>query len=558
MRHSRGVLTLVVLAALALTACGGGGGGRLEGAERGGQAMNAQDPATLRDGGDLRLPLDNLPVNFNYLHFDGGEGQTRMVMSALMPRAFDEAPDGGVTMNTHLLESAELVSTQPQVVRYRIHEQAVWSNGRPITWEDFASQVSAMDGSNTAFQFGDKAGYEDIASVERGADDKEVVITFARPYAEWKARLFQFLYPKETTSDPAVFNTGWVERPRITAGPFRVENVDQTAKTITLVRNERWWSTQPRLDRVIFLVTDRAALADRLANNEIDAYEIGSSVDLFQRARAIPGVEIRQAVPKQYSHITFNGAPGAILNDVALRRAIAHGIDRMAIAQRLIGQIVPNVVLMNNHIYPFGSRHYQDNSAGFGFDPAAANRELDALGWVRPADGGPRVKDGRPLRLRFVTPAGNPISDQTSRVVLDQLAAIGVQVVIESVPTSQFFRDFILVGNFDLTSFQWITTGAPFSDSAALYQEPRGDDVGNNYGRIYSPEIARLYAEGVTEFDDARRAEIGNRIDRLVWEQVHHLPLYPQTGAFAVRSTLANWGAKGLGDWNYIPVGFTQ
>ncbi|MDT7632084.1 MAG: glutathione transport system substrate-binding protein, partial [Pseudonocardiales bacterium] len=312
-------VSLVVAAALLLAGCGGGGGGaRLTAPERGNQDINPHDPATLRDGGDLRIPLDNLPTNYNYNTIDGHEGQTHEVLSPLMPRAFKDAPDGGVVPDTDFVTSAELVSPSPQVVRYHINDRAVWSTGRPITWEDFAAQVTANSGANPAYLIADKSGYQDIASVQRGATDKDVVVTFRKTFAEWQG-LFYGLYPKETDATPEAFNTGWISQPQITAGPFKVGTVDQTAKTITMVRNERWWGDRPRLDRVIFTVTDRNALADRLANNEIDLYEIGSSIDLFRRAQTIPGVQVREATPKQFNQITFNGSPGAVLSDLKVR-----------------------------------------------------------------------------------------------------------------------------------------------------------------------------------------------------------------------------------------------
>jgi peptide/nickel transport system substrate-binding protein len=550
---------LAFAAALLVAGCGSGGGGgeRLAVPQRGNQDINPRDPATLRDGGDLRIPLDNLPVNYNYNHIDGHEEQTHEVISALMPRAFEDAPDGGVVVDPDFVTSAELTSSAPQVVHYHINDRADWSTGRPITWEDFAAQATAANGRNPAYLIGDRTGYQDIASVARGATDKDVLVTFGKTFSEWQS-LFYGLYPKETNSDPTAFNTGWVQSPQVTAGPFKVGTLDQTAKTLTLVRNERWWGDRPRLDRVIFSVTDRNALADRLANNEIDLYEIGSSVDLFRRAQTIPGVQVRQATPKEFSQITFNGSPGAILSDLKLRQAIARGINRLEIAQKLIGSIVPTVTPMGNHIYAFGSKDYRDNSDVLPFDQAAANRELDALGWARPAAGGVRAKDGKQLSLRLVIPAGNPISDAISKVTLNQLAQIGVRIVPEAVPVNQFFSGFVNTGNFDLATYRYVSSSAAFANSLNVYQEPKGTDLGINFGRIYDPRIGALYAQGFTELDDAKRADLGNQADRVIWEEVHDIPLYPGTGAWAVRSTVANFGAKGLGDWDYVHAGFTQ
>ena len=343
---------------LVLTSCGGGGGGGgLAGSDEQQQGVNDINPLPrdqVRDGGDLRWPLDAIPDNFNRNQLDGTLLENREVMQALMPGAFVVAPDATLAVDEDYFTSIELTSQDPQVVTYTINPDATWDDGVPISWQDLQAQWQASNGTNPAFLVATTTGWEDIASVERGVDDKQAVITFARPYAEWRG-LYEELYPASTNRDPATFNEGWIERPLTTAGPFRVDNVDQTAQTITLVRNDRWWGETAKLDRIIFRVTDRAALADALANNEIDFYNIGSDVNLFQRARGIQGIEVRQATEPTYNHITFNGGPGAILADPALRRAVAQGINRQAVADALIGQIVPDVTPLGNYLYVQGS-----------------------------------------------------------------------------------------------------------------------------------------------------------------------------------------------------------
>ncbi|MBO0873737.1 MAG: ABC transporter family substrate-binding protein, partial [Pseudonocardia sp.] len=477
---ARRLSVVLVAAALALAGCGGGASTRLPTTAPGHNDINPQPRDQVRDGGDLRWPIDNLPDNFNYNQFNGTQGETTDVVSALLPSLYRGTADGGLEPNTDYVTSAVVTSTSPQVITYTINSKATWSDGTPITWRDLEAEWKASNGTNPAFQVSGTTGYEDIASVTRGADDKQAVVTFARPFAEWKS-LFSPLYPASTNSDPATFNTGWVNKIPVTAGPFTLESIDLGAKTVTVRRNPAWWGTPAKLDRIIFRVVERAALADALANNEIDFYQIGSSVDLFRRAQSIPGVSVRQSPGRRYTHITFNGAPGSLLSDVRLRQAIAKGIDRAAVAKRLVGQIAPNIGPAGNHIYAYGSKDYRDNSDVLPFDPAAANRELDALGWVRPSPGAPRAKGGTPLRIRLVIDTPNPISDQISRTVLDQLAQIGVTLTIDPVPSNQFSATF-KQGNFDLVGFAWENTPTPFSSSRGIYAEPRGNNVQQNYG----------------------------------------------------------------------------
>lgn len=562
-RRRRGPAGLLVAAGAALVLVlagygGGGGSGQLAGGAQpvGKQDLNPRDPATLRDGGDLRIAEDQLPDNWNHNQVDGPNVQAVDILTALYPRVFDSGPLGTPVLNTNYVSSAEVTGTNPQVVTYKINPQASWDSGRPITWEDFAAQWRALNGGNPAYQAAATTGYQDISAVERGADDKEVEVTFSATGGEWQA-LFGFLLPKELNADPDTFNTGWVQRPADSAGPFAVESIDATAKTVILARNPKWWGPEPRLDRIVYRVYERAAMADAAANNEIDYYVVGSSVDLFQRARTTPGMAVRQAPNLQYSHITFNGAPGSTMENVDLRLAIMKGIDRRAIVAR-VGPIVPDPQLMGSHIYPFNSENYRDNAGPVANDAAAANADLDRLGWVRPTPEGVRAKDGKELSLRFVVPANNPISDQVSTTVLDQLARTGVQITIEAVPTAGLFDEYVNRGNFDLTGFQWESTPTPLSSAKSLYDPVVGGVVAQNKGSVSSPELTATFGTAVQELDPAKRAALGNEIDAAIWRLGHHLPLFPGTGAVAVRDTLANFGAKGFADWDWIPVGFVQ
>lgn len=548
----------LLAASLFLAACGGSSGGqlRIPGQGSGHSDINQKPRDQVRHGGDLRFPLDYLPSNFNYNHFDGADVQGFYIETALMPNLFPGTQDGGFRLNPDYLTSAELTSTTPQIVTYTINPKAVWSDGTPLTWRDFEAQWKALNGTTQAFLVASKTGYEDISSVAKGRDDKQVVVTFARVFSEWQS-LFSLLYPATTNSDPVIFNTGWVKNFRTTAGPFKVDAFDQTAQTLTLSRNERWWGEPAKLDRILFKVVNRSALADAMANNELDFYQIGSSVDLLRRAQSTPGAVIRVSPQRLYNQITFNGSPGAILSDVRLRQAVAKGINRLEVARRLTGQIVPTVFTLDNHIYPYGSVHYQDNSRMVAFDQAAANSELDALGWLRPSLNAVRVKDGRSLQLRQVGDAANPIGDLIDRTVADQLNQIGVGSTAIRLSSSQKSAA-ITSGDFDLIGFGWQSTPTPFSSGRGLYAEPKGNDVQQNYGRIFSPEITVLFEQGIRELDETKRAEIGNRVDQLIWQEVHHLPLYPGTGAYAVRSTLANFGAPGFADIDFINAGFVK
>lgn len=291
--------------------------------------INQQDPATLQDGGNLRLSLTDFPPNFNILHIDGNNAEVAAMMKATLPRAFIIGPDGSTTVDTNYFTSIELTRTAPQVVTYTINPEAVWSDGTPITWRDIASQIHAISGADKAFEIASSSGAERVASVTRGVDDRQAVVTFAKPYAEWRGMFAGngMLLPASMTATPEAFNKGQLDGPGPSAGPFVVSALDRTAQRIVLTRNPRWWGARPRLDSITYLVLDDAARLPALQNNTIDATGVGTLDQLTIAART-KGISIRRAPGPSWYHFTLNGAPGSILADKALRLAIAKGIDR--------------------------------------------------------------------------------------------------------------------------------------------------------------------------------------------------------------------------------------
>ena len=557
-RRPLALLAAATAAVLALTACGGdgggGGGGGTDAGQVGSNDINPMPVDQLREGGDFRWTISELPPNFNYHQLDGTLGDNAEVIGSMMPGAYDSLPDGTVELDPAYVESAELTSEDPQVVTYTINPDATWSDGTPITWEDFRAQWQALNASNPAYRVTSTTGYEDIGSVERGADDKQAVITFATTFSDWQS-LYSPLYPKSTNSNPEVFNTGWLETLPVTAGPFKLENIDRTANTITVVRDENWWGDPPKLDRIIYRAIPTDAQIDALANNEVDFIDIGPDLNAFTRAQTLQGTTVHTALAPDYRHITFNGAPGSILADQQLRIAIQKGIDRQVIGTALIGRLRPDVRPLGNHIYVEGLKGFQDNDEIVSYDPEDAGQMLDELGWTRQGDG-IRMKDGQPLVIRDVIPTNVATSDQESRIVQQQLRQIGVDVQIDVVPLDDFFEGFVNVGNFDIAHFSWLGTPFPASSSSSIYG--LSEDVQQNFGRIGNDRINELFAQASAELDPARKIELANEADKEVWVVGHSLLLYQRPNVVATRSNVANFGAFGFASAKYREIGFTN
>ena len=557
----------VVLCLLLLGAgCRSDGGSESEGgtSKSGGEGVNdivSTDRDELAEGGKLTWPLATYPPNFNLHHLDGSLADNSSVIGALMPGMFNVDAAAQLEINPDYATSAELTTIEPkQVVTYKLNPSAVWYDGTPITVADFEAQWKALNGKDSRYQIASSNGYERIESVVKGADDREIIVTFAEPFADWQG-LFGPLYPASTTGDPAVFNEGWKAKALTSAGPFKMEGVDITAKTITLTRNEKWWGRKALLDTIIFRQIDRDAQTEALANGEIDFIGVGSDVNRLKRAETIPGLDLRYSAAPNFNHMTINGT-SPILSDVNVRKALAHSIDRDAVARTLLGPLGVKPTPLGNHIFMTNQKGYVDNADEIlPFDTAAAEKLLDAAGWT--LAGGTRMKDGKPLSLRLPLPPGSTVGKQVSELVRAMAEKVGIKVEIQSVSGADFFPEYVNKGNFDVVLFGWAGGIFPVTSTKSIYslpvKRPDGtEDVRQNYARIGSAEIDKLYEEAVAVFDADQKIEIGNRIDRLVWEQVHSITFYQVPDIVAVKGQLANFGAFGFASTIYEDIGFKK
>jgi peptide/nickel transport system substrate-binding protein len=559
--HLGGLFALVVLAAS--TACTNAAS---PGAQQGPQAASQNQVHALprdqvQDGGTFTYPIDSIPANFNYNQLDGTEQTASQVISALMPAVFDNDAVGTPVWNRDLLASEPVLATEPaQIVTYEINPKAVWYDGTPVTWQDFYWQWRASNGTDKAYQVASTSGYDQIESVKHGKDDREVIVTYRRHYADWQA-VFNPFYPAATNRDPAIFNEGWRDRPLNSAGPFRLESIDPTSKTITLVRSEKWWGNPAKLDRIVYRAIDPDAQIDALANAEIDAMDVGPDANKYNRALDIEGIDMRLAGGPNFRHLTINGT-SPNLQDVRVRQALAMAISRPAIARALLAPLGIKAEPLDNHIFMANQAGYRSNAGEVGtYNPERAKQLLDEAGWKM--DNGVRRKDGKPLEIVAVIPTAVATSKQESELILNMLAQVGVRLRISVVPSPDFFSRYITPGQFDFTVFSWMGTPYPMSSARSLYAMPTRNaagemDIQQNYARIGTPEIDRLFDETAQELDRAKAIELANQADALIWQEVHSLTLYQRPEIVATRSRLANFGAFGFASWVYQDIGWAR
>jgi len=133
------------------------------------------------------------------------------------------------------------------------------------------------------------------------------------------------------------------------------------------------------------------------------------------------------------------------------------------------------------------------------------------------------------------------------------LKEIGIDLNIVTVPVSRFGPT--LTGHeFEIIAFSWVGTPYPFSGIKQLY----GTGSRSNFAQLSLPDVDELAEQIASETNPEKRIALANKADKIIWENVHTLPLYQRPELIAVRRDLANYGAFGLSSVKWQNIGFTE
>lgn len=521
-----------IVLALAATACGGSdGSGTANGP--------TSDAVQVRDGGTVTYASEKNPTNFNTNSSDGNTFDTQLIVNPIWPSSFDAQPDFSVKMNTDLLESADQTSATPQTIVYKINQAAVWSDGKPISADDFIYAWNTNNGKDPGYKPASSAGYDQIASVT-ATDPKTVTVVFKSPYADWKS-LFGNLLPAhymKTLGEPRkAFNEGLTGAKTIgiSGGPYMMKTYESN-KQIVLERNPKWWGTKARLDQVVFRVlTDASTEPQALANKELQVIYPQPQVDLVQRVQKIPGVKSSVGFGPIFEHFDFNLATPA-LKDLALRKALFTAVDRNVILAATVKQFTDKAEVLNNRMLVKGQPGYQDNVTSEGLGAGDLEKAKQILTDAGYTGIGTALKDksGKavpPLRMRYTV--GNAIRQQECELFKAAAKKLGVTV---NVSTTDDLGGTLTAGDFDVIVFAWVGTPFPNSANGPLYITKGG----SNYGGYSNPDVDAALKDAAVQLDETKARADLNKADLQLSKDAVTLPLYQKPTFLAYSDLYGN------------------
>lgn len=516
----------------------------------------------------LAFAAPYLPANFNPNTPAGDQSVTRQIMVNVWPSVFYENSKYQTVLNSTLMNSAELVSTNPEEVVYQINPKAVWSDGVPISATDFIYNWQAQSGNPKMVDRGGAKylsnttiGYSDIKSVKASHGGKTVTVVFKKYFSEWES-LFDPLVPAHI-AEQVGWNAGFDQASpaiKISGGPYVISGVSP-GKQIELTRNPHYWGKPATIPKLVFLDDSNPDnYPAQFQNGSLNLVYSPASDLLYSNLSKLTHVTTRLVPSLSIEELLLNLSDGP-LSDPKVRKAIALGINREAIASAALGSYDPKAAPAGNNIYPPGVPQYQNDGGSYlTADPSAAVSMLLSAGYTRSSDG-IMTKDGQPLVLSISVDNANQQLLYVEELITEELSAVGIVVNPVNYPLNMLESSVLRGGKFDMAIVN--EYGSPNATlHVGRYQSP-GSGSTENYMGYVSKKADSLIASASTELDPASSAKVYNQLDQLLWKDLPSIPLYsvPNVMAYnagynflgnSASSSTIFWNGS---TWTYLPPG---
>lgn len=417
------------------------------------------------------------------------------------------APDGSIKP---ALATSWEISEDGLTYTFNLAEGVTFHDGTAFDAEDvkFSLDRARADDSTNA----QKVLFEDIESVEV-VDPQTVEITLAKPNGSFLFNMAwgdAVIVAEETAADNATNPVG--------TGPFRFEDWAQGV-SVQLARYEDYWGEAPRLEAVTFrFIADPTAAFSAMMTEEVDAFPNFPAPENLVQFESDPRFQVIVGSTEGETVLGINNAK-APFNDVRVRQAIAHAIDRQALIEgAMFGYGTP----IGTHFAPHHPA-YIDLTEQSAYDPEKARALLEEAGHP----------DGFSTTLKLPPPS---YARRSGEIIAAGLREIGIEAEIINLEWAQWLEQVFTGGDFDLT--------------IVSHTEPMDINIyarDDYYFHYADPAFKEIMAELDATTDDAERTEILQQAQRKIADDYVNGYLFqlPKTG-------VANAKLKGL--WENAPT----
>lgn len=412
--------------------------------------------------------------------------------------------DDGLTYTFHLREGVKFHDGTPfDAAAVKFNFDRFWNESSP----DFYKKAKAFVIAYTKW----------IKSVDV-VDPMTVKVTLTAPNYEWIRQGLQS-YGQPLMVSPASVkkygNEGVALHP-VGTGPFKFVQRDQGVKTV-IERNDDYWGTKAKLDRVIFRpLQDPATRVNALENDEVQMIT-NPPWDEIDRLKG-EGFQLstNKNVPDiNYLHLNFKNPA---LQDVRVRKAINMAIDRVGITK----EIMHDTGRPEYGILSPGTAAYDPNFKSYSYDPDGAKKLLAEAG----------AKD---VKLVFELPqygTGELVETWIQR----DLKKVGIDVELRKYEWVTYLGKWAggMGPDVAMNEIAWgMSTPAWTGVVTRCDSDPPG---GINSGHYCNKEVDKLLDQAIVTRDPAAARDLYQKVNRIVMDDAAFVPLYDDLQAVLLSS----------------------
>jgi microcin C transport system substrate-binding protein len=422
-----------------------------------------------------------------------------------------------------------------KTVYYRLDKDAHWSDGKPVTADDYVFTMTFMRSKFINAPWYNNYYTEQIVDIKK-YDDYTISVTgaVARPKEE-----LHYYYGVQPTpkhfhvlDDNWVKNYNWKIEPN--TGPYQITDI-KNGKEVIFERKEDWWAKDKRyfknrfnVDRVVIKVIRDINIAYKyFEKGEIDTFNM-LQPDLWHdkaKGRLYDSGYIEKFVfyndaPRSSAGFFLN-MDNPILADQKVRTALAYALNFEKVTQTVLRNDYQRLEAFHS-----GYGEYSNNTlSAKPFDLNLANNILDEDGWQERNGDGIRTKDGQALELTITY--GN--KEHTDRlVVLKQDAKkAGINLLLQLLDPSAQYKT-IMQKQHQIAMLGWSTGFRP-DYWQHFHSENAHKPQTNNVTNTDDKEMDALISAYDKETHKDKRIALAHALEAKIMEQGAFIPSWKTT-----------------------------
>jgi peptide/nickel transport system substrate-binding protein len=449
--------------------------------------------------------------------------------------------DGLLGLDDHMNIVPDLAekweTPDPLTYIFHLRPGVKFHDGRPLTSADVKFTFESI--LSGAIESPKRGTFLLVQSID-APDDSTVIFHLSSPYASFLWNLTRDaigIVPQGSGAELA-------EKP-IGTGPWRFVSM-ATDDEVVFEPNPNYFGGVPKIARMRFrVVPDALVRALELRKGTADIAGVNSlPPDTVLTLAKQPGISVDEQPGTQITYIAFN-FDDRILAHREVRQALAYATDRDSIIRYLWrGQARPASSLLPPNHWAF-----DPNVKQYDYDPAQAERLLDAAGFRRGPDG---VRFH--LTLKTSTEESTRLLGET---LADEWKRVGVVLDLRPLESATFFSD-ISHGSFQLYTFRWVGANNDPDIFSYVFSSKREPPNGANRGHYHNPQLDALIDQQRSEMDQQKRKEILAQIQEIVAEEEPYIDLFYIDNVCVHRERVAGIKLGPTGNFDFLDSAWLQ